>query len=518
MHRDGCRRELLPLQLIVTVIGPSDDTPPEIECPEDLVVEATGPDGAIVDYSIPAVTDVIDPSPEVCDRNPALSSRLAIPSSKLQQWMQMATSPNVPSWSVSWIPHRRTSSVSDRVVTTNNPNGRAIHYNVLSVVDIVDTSPALVCTPLTGSIFPVGDTVVNCTAIDDFGIASTCEVCRYGNWSWWRCSTRNRMSGRPRGRSDRSDGAIVDYPTPAASDVEDPSPVVICDPEPGSIFPLGDTIVSCTAIDASGNIDECTFMVSVVDTTPPEIICPDDILQTADGPDGAVVTYITPAVGDIVDPTPEVICDPESGSLFPLGATIVSCTAVDDSGNTAVCTFMVIIGDATGGTPPEIVCPDDIVVECESIDGTVVDYDPPIVTDAEDPNPTVICEPEPGSLFAFGDTIVSCTAVDSDGNIAVCTFVVTVVDTTPPEITGVNDLTASTCEDTAVVDLSGIAVLDNCDPDPKWLLSIITRMERKSRFLLCQPRMKSSRLASAQSKSPQPTVPATPVPNSSPWK
>ena len=85
-------------------------------------------------------------------------------------------------------------------------------------------------------------------------------------------------------------------------------------------------------------------MVSVVDTTPPEIICPDDILQTADGPDGAVVTYITPAVGDIVDPTPEVICDPESGSLFPLGATIVSCTAVDDSGNTAVCTFMVIIG------------------------------------------------------------------------------------------------------------------------------------------------------------------------------
>jgi hypothetical protein len=33
------------------------------------------------------------------------------------------------------------------------------------------------------------------------------------------------------------------------------------------------------------------------------------------------------------DPTPNVVCVPPSGSFFPRGTTIVTCTAIDFSGN-----------------------------------------------------------------------------------------------------------------------------------------------------------------------------------------
>ena len=49
---------------------------------------------------------------------------------------------------------------------------------------------------------------------------------------------------------------------------------------------------------------------------------------------GAPVTY-TATVTDNVDPNPTISCQPESGSIFPVGETIVSCTGRDASGNEA---------------------------------------------------------------------------------------------------------------------------------------------------------------------------------------
>ncbi|MSR64083.1 MAG: HYR domain-containing protein [Planctomycetes bacterium] len=40
---------------------------------------------------------------------------------------------------------------------------------------------------------------------------------------------------------------------------------------------------------------------------------------------------------------PAVLCIPPSGSLFPMGMTIVTCTATDASGNQSQCTFPVIV-------------------------------------------------------------------------------------------------------------------------------------------------------------------------------
>ncbi|MYL22077.1 hypothetical protein GLW04_19635, partial [Halobacillus litoralis] len=80
-------------------------------------------------------------------------------------------------------------------------------------------------------------------------------------------------------------GAIVDYSS---------SPGATCNPASGSFFPIGITIVTCTE-----DNQECTFDITVNDTEPPIISCPDDIIQDNDpGQCGAIVNYPDPVVMD----------------------------------------------------------------------------------------------------------------------------------------------------------------------------------------------------------------------------
>jgi len=57
---------------------------------------------------------------------------------------------------------------------------------------------------------------------------------------------------------------------------------------------------------------------------------------------GEVVTFTVTAL-DGIDPAPVVQCVPPSGSLFPFGTTLVTCTATDSEGNQAQCQFPVIV-------------------------------------------------------------------------------------------------------------------------------------------------------------------------------
>jgi hypothetical protein len=57
---------------------------------------------------------------------------------------------------------------------------------------------------------------------------------------------------------------------------------------------------------------------------------------------GEVVHYSV-AASDEDDPTPSVLCSPPSGSLFPRGTTLVTCTATDASGNQSTCEFPVTV-------------------------------------------------------------------------------------------------------------------------------------------------------------------------------
>jgi hypothetical protein len=81
---------------------------------------------------------------------------------------------------------------------------------------------------------------------------------------------------------------------------------------------------------------------SLQDTTPPILTCPSDLIVEATSNAGAVVNFSVFAT-DISDPAPEVISVPASGSLFPIGTTVVECSARDASGNTTSNSFTVTV-------------------------------------------------------------------------------------------------------------------------------------------------------------------------------
>ena len=96
-------------------------------------------------------------------------------------------------------------------------------------------------------------------------------------------------------------------------------------------------------------VPTCTFTVTVNDTQPPSITCPANVTAVTDqNCDGAascqVATFPTPTASDNC-PGVVVVCNPPSGSCFPVGVTTVTCTATDAVGNTATCSFTVTTFD-----------------------------------------------------------------------------------------------------------------------------------------------------------------------------
>jgi hypothetical protein len=141
-------------------------------------------------------------------------------------------------------------------------------------------------------------------------------------------------------------GAAVTF-NPTATDDEDGSMTVLCSPPSGSVFPIGTTTVVCTASDTSGNYSQTSFTVTVNDDrvndiSPPSITVPTNITVPATSPAGATVTFTTSAV-DVIDGALSTTNTPASGSVFPIGTTVVTTTAADSKGNTASRTFNVTV-------------------------------------------------------------------------------------------------------------------------------------------------------------------------------
>jgi hypothetical protein len=130
-----------------------------------------------------------------------------------------------------------------------------------SATDNLDRAPTLACSHGPGSVFPLGPTNVSCTATDAAGNATS------GAFNVMvRDTTPPVLAPHPdvTAAQQTAGGARVDYSLPDATDAADPSPDVSCRPAPGSTFPLGDTTVSCTAVDAAGlTSSPVTFRVTV---------------------------------------------------------------------------------------------------------------------------------------------------------------------------------------------------------------------------------------------------------------
>jgi microsomal dipeptidase-like Zn-dependent dipeptidase len=190
------------------------------------------------------------------------------------------------------------------------------------------------CTPASGSGFAFGNTVVSCGAHDGANPPNQSS-----------CTTTVRVV-------DTTDPSIT-CPAPqtlectgeenaaatltaSASDVCAGSVTATC-PASGSAFPVGTTPVSCSASDPSGNTSECMANVTVVDTTPPTITCPESARVEAD-PVTCMVNLpdITAQAdpGDICTPRQDLVVtqDPPPGTPLPAGQHFVELQATDHQG------------------------------------------------------------------------------------------------------------------------------------------------------------------------------------------
>jgi N-acetylneuraminic acid mutarotase len=264
-------------------------------------------------------------------------------------------------------------------------------------------------------------------------------------------------------------GAAVSYSPPATHDAVDGDGVATCSPASGSIFPIGHTTVTCSAADPAGNhaIDSF-FDVLVADTTPPVLTVPADIsiVLTTAAASSAVATFTASAI-DLVDGAPSVSCAPGSGSTFPVGTTIVSCTATDYTGNgSQPKTFKVIIVPKNAKAP-KVEAPANITVEATGPSGAIVTFTATATDPVYGNTLPVICTPGSGSIFPLGVTTVICSATNDFGRSDTDTTRITVRDRTEPTIVSVTPSVTLLPDTDEMVPVSiAVVVTDVVDPAP----------------------------------------------------
>ncbi|MBB1484387.1 HYR domain-containing protein [Tessaracoccus sp. MC1865] len=318
-------------------------------------------------------------------------------------------------------------TVDDVTLEGNTLGGRTLEFGDVGVASDAESTPAVTCAPAIGSLLSLGTTDVTCTATDSAG-----QTTDDSGSVTIVDTTPPVITGTPDSATVEATsgaGASYSWTSPAASDVVWGSLSVDCSPASGSTFALGATSVICTATDGSNNSQTTQFQINVADTTAPELTVPGSITAEATSPSGAVVSFTATAT-DAVS-VPVVTCSPESGDIFPLDTTTVTCTAIDDAGNaSAAQTFTVTVEDTTPPTLESM--PESFTVEGNTLGGALTSFTMPTATDTVDAEPLVTCDNP--SFYPVGETVVICTAEDAWGNRSTASFTVTVVDTTAPSI------------------------------------------------------------------------------------
>jgi hypothetical protein len=324
------------------------DTRPTLNLPASLpvVAEATSPAGAPVAFEVSTNEgSTVTCTPESGSTFPLGATRVTCVATNAQNdtttgsftvLVNDSTPPTI-------APH------GDETFEATSAAGAVVTYTSPATLDASDGAGLASCSPASGSTFALGDTVVTCNATDSNEnlAASTNFVVHVVD------TTKPTIAPHldETAEATSAAGAVVAYTSPSTADAIDGPGTASCSPVSGSTFALGDTPVTCNATDAHGNVATSTsFVVHVRDTTPPTIgDNPDLGPLDATGPLGRIVSFSNPAASDLVDPSVAVVCASASGlvsgSMFPIGTTVVICTATDDAGLMAVSSFNVTIAE-----------------------------------------------------------------------------------------------------------------------------------------------------------------------------
>jgi hypothetical protein len=323
------------------------------------------------------------------------------------------------------------------------------------------------CFPASGSLFPIGETTVQCTGSDG---------------SHGAFHVRVVDSGAPRLNLPRdfalsttdSSGVIATF-NASADDTVDGSVAVTCAPASGSKFAVGLTRVTCSASDSKGNSSSGFFDITVILTPPP----PNEqrITLEATGPNGAAVTFSSSSNGaDDFNGRLAGACNTASGSTFPIGTT------------TVVCSDVILIITVVDTTAPALSLPGNITQQATSPNGAAVTFNA-TANDIVDGSVAVMCSPASGSTFAIGTTSVQCAATDAHSNSSSGSFTIEITgnggggsDTTAPDFLSISATpnTISPPNQQMILVTVTASVHDDTDPMPLVRIYDVTANENIS--------------------------------------
>jgi hypothetical protein len=209
----------------------------------------------------------------------------------------------------------------------------------------------------------------------------------------------------------------------------------------GTSLPLGETLVTFSATDSSGNTGTASATITVTDQMAPVIAESPVLTIEATGPETSV-TLTAPEVTDNVDS--DLTATASSTGPFTVGTTTITWTATDTAGNTVTNTQNVIVTDTT---KPSFAPLADIAIFAVTGNGAV-DFSAATATDTVDGTITATTTFVKGD-YAAGTYAITWTATDTAGNSATATQNVIVSNDETKPVFDVNALADITEEATA---------------------------------------------------------------------
>jgi hypothetical protein len=228
-------------------------------------------------------------------------------------------------------------SCSTNISVQTCTNGAVVTYPAPTAMSLCGTAITnVVCVPPSGSFFPLGTTPVICTATDAQGNSASCsfQVTVFGDTTVPNCPPlfMSVTGCPPRMPNFQTNGLVTDNCTPSAL-----ISVTQSIPPGTPLTPGSPIVVILTICDAAGNCRVCDVIITPVSSLkPPKINCPKDITVITCS-NSAMVKYKVAGAGG------PIVCTPPSGTIFPLGTNIVTCSITNACGEWVSCSFKVIV-------------------------------------------------------------------------------------------------------------------------------------------------------------------------------
>jgi len=433
------------------VITVSDETAPEITCPADLTVDCS----ASID---PAQTGTASAT-DNCDGSPVIAYTDAVDNNAITRtWTATDVCGNVSSCDQNitiedTAPPQITDCPAD-VVLSCDADTSVANTGVPQYTDDCGTSLVLSWTnEVTAGSCPQNATIARTfTVADESGNSSDCtQTIEIIDNTAPEITCPNDISIPFGGSTDPSE-------TGSATATDNCTNVIEITYSDNT---TGNTITrTWNAVDECGNGSTCDQTMTIQGSGDPVVTCPGDITIDCSASSDPSNTG-TPTVNDDNDPNPTLTYEDEvvPGSCNNTYVINRTWTAEDVDGNTGSCLQTINVIDETA---PLITCPGDLTVDCAgSIDpaatGTAT------AEDNCDENPVITY-----SDNAEGNVITrTWTATDACGNNSSCDQVITIEDTTSPQITECPaDIVLACGDDTSAAENGLPAFSDDCDAAP----------------------------------------------------